>query len=128
MVIYSGTERHWRIGIPNIILQSCDNLLAYNSRSSSNFAVTYFFFLFVGLPDDSSNYVLHVSNRMPLNAVRWNPGNQDEVRSRFILHVYTADPFFTHYEIFLFSSLQFQFRILDTNDGCQTSLFTSHTI
>ncbi|PAN06773.1 hypothetical protein PAHAL_1G287200 [Panicum hallii] len=31
------------------------------------------------IPDDSSNYVLHISNRIPLNAVRWNPGNQDEI-------------------------------------------------
>ncbi|KAM3226952.1 hypothetical protein ACQJBY_059112 [Aegilops geniculata] len=31
------------------------------------------------LPDDSSNYVLHISNSMPLCAVRWNPGNQDEI-------------------------------------------------
>ncbi|XP_066317534.1 uncharacterized protein [Miscanthus floridulus] len=31
------------------------------------------------MPDESSNYVLHISNRIPLNAVRWNPGNQDEV-------------------------------------------------
>ncbi|OEL37097.1 hypothetical protein BAE44_0001882, partial [Dichanthelium oligosanthes] len=31
------------------------------------------------MPDDSSNYVLHLSNRIPLNAVRWNPGNQDEI-------------------------------------------------
>ncbi|TKW40023.1 hypothetical protein SEVIR_1G218500v4 [Setaria viridis] len=30
-------------------------------------------------PNDSSNYVLHISNRMPLNAVRWNPENQDEI-------------------------------------------------
>lgn len=31
------------------------------------------------MPDESSNYVLHISNRIPLNAVRWNPGNQDEI-------------------------------------------------
>nr|CAB3450213.1 unnamed protein product [Digitaria exilis] len=31
------------------------------------------------LQDDSSNYLLHISNPMPLNAVRWNPGNQDEI-------------------------------------------------
>ncbi|KAM0896630.1 hypothetical protein ACQ4PT_023067 [Festuca glaucescens] len=31
------------------------------------------------LPDDSSNYVLHISNQLPLCAVRWNPGNQDEI-------------------------------------------------
>ncbi|XP_062222901.1 uncharacterized protein LOC133921861 isoform X2 [Phragmites australis] len=31
------------------------------------------------LPDVSSNYLLHISNPMPLNAIRWNPGNQDEV-------------------------------------------------
>ncbi|TVU29480.1 hypothetical protein EJB05_21046, partial [Eragrostis curvula] len=31
------------------------------------------------LPDDSSNYLLHIPNPTPLNTVRWNPGNQDEV-------------------------------------------------
>ncbi|XP_039790234.1 uncharacterized protein LOC120656261 isoform X2 [Panicum virgatum] len=31
------------------------------------------------IPDDSSNYVLHISNRISLNAVRWNPENQDEI-------------------------------------------------
>ncbi|KAL6634060.1 hypothetical protein ACP70R_026731 [Stipagrostis hirtigluma subsp. patula] len=31
------------------------------------------------LPDDSSNYLLHISNPVPLHAVRWNPGNQDEL-------------------------------------------------
>ncbi|KAJ1279750.1 hypothetical protein BS78_04G179200 [Paspalum vaginatum] len=31
------------------------------------------------MQDDSSNYVLHLSNPVPLNAVRWNPGNQDEI-------------------------------------------------
>lgn len=85
------------IAIPNLLLQSCDNLfLAYNFRSYNNFAVTYFFLLlFVGLQDDSSNYLLHISNPMPLNAVRWNPGNQDEV---------PADSFFhalRHFSIFI---------------------------
>uniref|UniRef100_A0A0D9YUC4 Uncharacterized protein n=1 Tax=Oryza glumipatula TaxID=40148 RepID=A0A0D9YUC4_9ORYZ len=32
-----------------------------------------------GLPDESSNYLLHISNSMPLCAVRWNPANQDEI-------------------------------------------------
>ncbi|CAL4886996.1 unnamed protein product [Urochloa decumbens] len=31
------------------------------------------------MPDDSSNYVLHISNKISLNAIRWNPGNQDEI-------------------------------------------------
>lgn len=31
------------------------------------------------LLDDSSNYLLHISNPMPLCSVRWNPGNQDEI-------------------------------------------------
>jgi len=31
------------------------------------------------MPDESSNYVIHISNRIPLNSVRWNPGNQDEI-------------------------------------------------
>ncbi|XP_006648796.1 uncharacterized protein LOC102718342 isoform X1 [Oryza brachyantha] len=31
------------------------------------------------LPDESSNYLLHISNSMPLCAVRWNPANQDEI-------------------------------------------------
>lgn len=31
------------------------------------------------LPDDSSNYLLHIPSPLPLCAVRWNPGNQDEI-------------------------------------------------
>jgi len=50
----------------------------------------------VGIPDDSSNYVLHISNRISLNAVRWNPENQDEVCCIFILYEVR------HYSLFLF--------------------------
>uniref|UniRef100_A0A0E0K1T1 Uncharacterized protein n=1 Tax=Oryza punctata TaxID=4537 RepID=A0A0E0K1T1_ORYPU len=32
-----------------------------------------------GLPNESSNYLLYISNLMPLCAVRWNPANQDEI-------------------------------------------------
>uniref|UniRef100_A0A0D9VHQ2 Uncharacterized protein n=1 Tax=Leersia perrieri TaxID=77586 RepID=A0A0D9VHQ2_9ORYZ len=31
------------------------------------------------LPDESSNYLLHIPNKMSLCAVRWNPANKDEI-------------------------------------------------
>jgi hypothetical protein len=96
IVAYLNTPRCGRIGTANFLLQSCYNLfLVYSFRSYNDYAVSYFF-LMVGIPDDSSNYVLHISNRIPLNAVRWNPGNQDEVCSIFILYEVR------HYSLFLF--------------------------
>lgn len=81
-----------------------DLFLVYCLRSRHNFAVITY--SLVGLPDDSSNYVLHISNSMPLCAVRWNPGNQDEVGISIDFHV--GFPFFILSEFRKYFGTQYQ--------------------
>ncbi|KAG8060457.1 hypothetical protein GUJ93_ZPchr0002g26062, partial [Zizania palustris] len=79
-MIYSEMRDRVRSGISSILSQTQSTYyfsIACCFQDYHNPSAIYCFL--VGLLDDSSNFLLHISNSMPLCAVRWNPENQDEI-------------------------------------------------
>ncbi|KAK3154507.1 hypothetical protein QOZ80_2BG0191370 [Eleusine coracana subsp. coracana] len=61
------------IYLASVTFSGCLTVHDFETLYCSKYGPSY------SLPDDSSNYLLHIPNPNPLNVVRWNPGNQDEV-------------------------------------------------
>lgn len=56
-----------------------------------NDGLAFGFFLLIGLKEDESKHVLHLSLNRQLDVVRWNLSNQDEVGNQLLVLVIHFD-------------------------------------